>query len=628
MQVHRTGPLTWAQHMFWFYNDPYFMEDWGTEPRMARRLRLPRRTPMANLEAALAASVERHEALRTVYERPGREAPKQLVLAAHRPAVTIGSLDAVEPVSIFERPSFRCQVEVDGSTVSSALLVANLIDLDGASLAMIAREVQAFLASGGQTGDGDTGCTIQPIDLAALEGTADSGAESRGRRAMQYFQKAREHAPRNFLPSLSWKHGSGRTRSVTLLDGTAMEAAASIAERCRISVPSVFHAGICKVVSDWTRAPRFLFSTAVANRWGRNVREYIGRLAVGVDCQFELAPDDTYHSVLRRTHKSLFNAYHFSGRDFGAGAMEDARANETAGSVLAKPVLIEYLDYLGDAEVGWPTDGQYVHSMVEETRNDHLWFNISPYRNMTILNVNSDAAMLSEADGAEMLRQVVGFIRDAAEALERPVQYPGDHAEPWGREPETRWLELGISRFSANRIEASIECCEDVSAAAVFTSGIDSLVAYVAGPKADLVEIHERLLVESSHDPLMKMPSLYLLVDEPPTHAKREPFWKETPVIDRFSPADDYPVRVIVDERFEILKQAFIACNGPANVEAAKSYGALGGHYLKISGMMELLRVSGYTGLDPGDFLGLGSMASLAKQMRRSAPVPEDARPQ
>jgi hypothetical protein len=602
--------------MFWFLNDPFFMEDGDSEPRISQSLLLPIDTSITNLKAALEISVERHEALRTFYEHPGSGAPRQLVLAAHQPSITIGPVDEVQPVSIFDQPSFRCQATVDGSRVLSATLIANHIDLDGASMAMVAREVEDSLVSHSRPGDEITASRIQPIDLAELELNSDPRAKARDQRASRYFQKLRANAPRNFLPALSWKFASDDTRSVTLQDGTLLEAAESIANRCGISVPSVFHAAICNVVSDWTRTPRLLFSTAVGNRWNPNVRDYVGRIASAVDCQFELAPDDTYRAVLKRTHNSLLQSYLFANRDIGVCSMESTMVNEIAGSNLAKPIFIEYLDYLGGFENTWPPDGQPLHQR-EAGSTGLLWFTVSPFSNTTSLNVKSDSAVLSEEEAVEILQQLTIFMQRAANDLDRPVRQLRDRASAWGGMPETRWLELGTSRFSANRIETNIERCHGVSAAAVFTNGSGSLIAYVAGASADLVEIHEHLLFETSQDYLIKIPSLYILTAEPPAFGEREDSWEDLSVIDRFGPADDYSARVTVDERFEMLKDAFIRCNGSVEVSPTKSYAALGGSYLMISGMLELLRSNGFTGLDPRDLLSLSSMASLAKRMQR-----------
>lgn len=609
MEVVRTGPLTWAQHMFWFYNDPYFMEDWGSEPRAVLPLRVPERTSIADLEDALAASAERHEALRTFYTRPGSGEPMQRVLAAYRPEVAIGPLAAVEAVSIFERPGFRCQAEVEGGVVGSAWMVANLIDLDGASMARVAGEVEAYLADG--TLPASAG--MQPIDLAASERGGNPGAEARAERGMRRARELRREAPRNFLPALHWRYGSGTTRSATLLDGAVMKAAESAADQCRITVPSLFHAGICEVVSEWTRTPRFVFSTAVANRWRRSVRDFVGRVASTVDCGFERAPDDTYRTVLKRTHSALANAYLHANRDFGAGVMEDARSDELTGSVLAKPVLIEYLDYLRDAGITLP-DGRHTHATTEERRTDHLWFNIVPLPNTTSMNVNSDAAVLSETDAFAMLHQVVDFIQRAADGPDAPVHRPGSGGGAWGGIPGARMLESGGSRFSADRIEANIERCDGVAAAAVFMDA-GAPVAYVAGAGSDLVAVHERLSVESSHDPLVKAPSLYVQTSEPPQSRHQESAWRALPAADRFAPADEYASRVVTDERFEVLTRAFVECHGPTEVCPTESYGALGGRYLAIAGVMELLREGGYAGVDPGDFLGPGSMSAIAGRM-------------
>jgi hypothetical protein len=603
--------------MFWFYNDPFFMEDWGSEPRISECLRLPTEVAVADLEAALAASAERHEALRTFYERPGSQAPRQLVLATYQPPITIGSPDAVQPVSMFDQPSFRCQATVEGSSVLSAVLVANQIDLDGTSMAKIAREVEDSLAPDSESNIGIAAGKIQPIDLAELEHGANLRAKARGQRAIQYVQALRAHAPRNFLPALSWKYSSGITRSATLQDETLSDAAESIAHRCGVSVPSVFHAGICKVVSDWTRTSRFLFSTAIANRWGRNVRDYVGRLSSAVECWFELAPDDTYRSMIERTHRSLIRSYFFGNRDIGACTMDGARVNEIAGSSLAKPILIEYMNYSSSVKSTWSTDGRQAFAETEPGPTDHLWFNISPFSDTTNLNVRSDAALLSEADGIEILEQLADFILQAADELECLVQRRGDRVEAWGGIPGTRWLEIGDSRFSANRIETNIKLCHGVSASAVYTSGTDSLVAYIAGPEANLIEIHEHLLIETSNDFLVKIPSLYILTSEAPAFEDSEDSWKGVAVVDQFRPVGDYPDRVAVNERFGILREAFIECNGPSEVDPTKSYAALGGSYLMIPGMIELLRANGYTGLRPSDFLGLSSMASLAMRMQR-----------
>lgn len=618
MQIHRSGPLNWAQHMFWFYNDPFFMEDWGSEPRIWHRLRLPSQTLKASLEAALAASVERHEALRTYYERPGSAAPKQLVVAAHQPLITIGAPDEVQPVSIFQQPSFRCHVEVDGPSVLSALLVANLIDLDGASIAMIAREVENFLTPGEQSDRVATASKIQPIDLAKLELSSNHKADVRDRRAVQYFKEVWERAPRNPLPSLSWKYSSGNLRSAILRDYNLLEAAKSIASQCRVSVPTVFHAGICKVLGDWTRKSRFMFSTAVSNRWGMGGRDYVGRLAAGVDCHFEINSGDTHRAMLERTHKSLMNGYFFGNRDFGACAMEGVRVNGLAGSSLAKSILIEYHDYLEDVEGPLPKDGKRTHTGIESGRIDQIVFNIKPFSNFTNIDMKTDAAVFSDVEAIEMLQCLVDFIQQAAMEPDSPVSRPKNTTATLGNIAETRWLELEGSRFSANRIQANIELCPGVSSAAVFASGVDSVVAYIAGSEASLIDIHESLLVETSNDFLIRIPSLYLQVLEPPVSNKiEEGSWRLLPVFDRFRPDNDYSVRVAIDKRFETLKEVFIECNGDLEVDPTKSYAALGGKYLMISGMMELLRNRSYTGLSPADFLGLSSMSSLAKQMRR-----------
>lgn len=614
-QALRSGPLVRAQYMFWFYSDQYFMEAWGSEPRIQRRLRLPGGTSIASLQAALDGSAQRHEALRTVYERAGNGVPRQTVLAAHRPSIVAVPLDEVPPVGVFDEPSFRCQAIVDGSEVISAVLIANIIDLDGHSMALVAREVEGAVRHGGEPGTDLSSGGMQPIDLAMSELAADQESRERGQRAIRHFSELRRDTPRNFLPSVGWKFASDEIRSVTMSDQTLGQSAESIAADCRVSVPSVFYAAICKVVSDWTCTSRFMYTTAVANRWNAGLRGFVGRLAAAADGQFERSDDDTYRSLLKRVHRSLMRTYFFARCDTDAYAVEAAKVDQSAGSSLSRSVFIEYLDFLGNVENTWSADREPV-STVKPGRADNLWFNLSPFRNTVSLNVNADAAVLSEADAVEILRQAFDFVRRAAEDLDSPVRRLGAPGGRWGMRSDARWIELGDRRFSASRVEAAIGTRGAVSASAVFARDRDGLVAYIAGAEADLVEVHEHLLMEATHDPLIKVPSRYLLTAGAPSAVHRQDLWKTLPAVDRFEPSLDYPERALVDERFEVLKTAFAECIGPSDVAPTKSYVELGGTYLMIPAMMDRLRSRGYTGIDPGDFLGLGSMAALAHRLR------------
>jgi hypothetical protein len=47
MEIERIGPLCWAQHKFWFYNEPTFPREWNEE--LARRLGPDSTTPVADL---------------------------------------------------------------------------------------------------------------------------------------------------------------------------------------------------------------------------------------------------------------------------------------------------------------------------------------------------------------------------------------------------------------------------------------------------------------------------------------------------------------------------------------------------------------------------------------------------
>lgn len=602
--IARTGHLTWGQQLFWYYNQPTFRDEWGTMPLIFQRIVLPEGTSVQELQAALDHCAERYDALRTVYHQTGGQLPEQQVLATYAPPIY--EVDDEDPPNFdLERvPGFRCRISREGDKVISAELIANQIDLDGHSMVILERCIGAFLAGDPEPFPIDV---LQPVDCAVEESTRAS-LIANSRRGLAWHTEVRRRVVRNFIPFVGTESAVG-TASLRLPG--LLESVERTARRSRVTTPSVLQAAIGLVIHRWLGTDGCLVSTAVSNRWRPGLRHAVGRFASEIDWMFSCEPHQTIEQFLQGLHATLLAGYRFGARDIDACTMAAVRENCADGAVMAKPVFIEYLDFLRDRP--------RLHGTVKETEfryetkpGDHtrLRFDLVPRWPGIEIRLETDTRVASRRESEQLLR----LVAETTEAL------CGDPDLPLGTllarvsvprfdyNARGPWNRLGASRFSPQRTRTAVMRCDGVTNAAVRSEDDATPDVYITGA-ADLVRVHEHLLSAASTDPLIVVPRRYLAVAELPHQAGAPPSAV-------FTPGTDYDASNRADARTGAVLKAVEDHHPGLRAECSRTYAELGGRFLMIPSVVSEIERQGYTRPHPDWFLGLSSLAAIANQLQ------------
>lgn len=610
MQYARSGPLTWGQHTFWFLNEPMFLREYGPEHYVERALRLPADLTRVELEWAVNAAADAHEALRTVYGELETGEPQQRVLARYAPPLIERGDGAVEPVDIRERPSFRCLIRTEGDTVTEATIRANQIDLDGYALARLGTEIETELAGGSAR----RGEPVQPLDCAAVESQA--ARQDGSNEAILALTDLWRTAPRNFLPPLALvvDGGTGDTGEghlMTLLDVDLFARVADFAERHGVSAASFFHAAIGAAMAAWTQTFDLFVTTAVSNRWRSECKEMIGRIASEVDCGLEFPEDATAADFIELTHARLMRAYPRAVRDEEAGVAAKDRIDSEAGSVLSRPVRIEYLDFhTAAAELPPGAGRRRISQEIVDGDFDHFIFTVFPSDRGLGLSMTCGRIMAEADEAAAVFNGVVALADAFLDDPRAPLSTLLELVPSRTRTDSHDWITTGNSRHSLERLREGALSLPGVARAEARAEG-DGLVLLVAGDRPDLTALHEWLLVRASHDPLIRVPTSYRLLEP----AQGDPDWTAGRTVATMAVREDYRPSTDDDPRIKAMADVFRRCNPGRPCDPAKSYAALGGRFTRIPGMVAGLRELGCE-THPGDFTGLASLAAIARRQR------------
>ncbi|MCA2211338.1 condensation domain-containing protein [Jidongwangia harbinensis] len=615
MRIVRTGPLTWGQQLFWFYNHTWWTDHPGSRPEMTWQLAVPDGTRVADLGAAAAACAERFEALRTVYTEPGAGRPEQCVLSSYDVPVLSRAEAERTDFGILDRPAVRVVVPRSRGRTDAAELTVNCADLDGFSLATVARLIEARLdpAPGGPAIRYDD--QFHNIDWAHLETGRLRGRSERGMRWAEEFRRA---VPRNVLLGRGDRERIGGTRQrsaamVQVVD--LLPALTSVAERCGVTVAAVVHATAAIVLSGLAGGGDAHFHTAVANRWRRETRHMVGRVATATVCRVPVDPAHTARQLCRDTQGILLRAYQHSQRDFGACRMNGVRADAEFGGTLVVPAMIEYFGYLGEQADDRPRvlfDDARVE--VRDGGIDELRFEVAPLWPGLRIDLVADTAVLPPGPAVDTLHRMVGLLRAVAEDPDRPVADLLRGVPPIGTGDRP-----GPPVADAAQLGRRIAAHDGVDRAAVFVddAGPSPVRAHLSGTGVDLTALHEDLMLAAAGNPLLRVPTSYRLVRSAPDRPASEAAWRGCEATGRFRPREDYRRTAADDERIAALVAVFQRWHPGVRCDPSRCYAQAGGEYLLIPSMMVGLRTAGYAGAQPADFIGLASLAAVARKLSR-----------
>ncbi|MFY1683546.1 condensation domain-containing protein [Micromonospora sp. WMMD730] len=290
-----TGPITLGQAnmLGWIAKEkPYGRFAAGP-------LELPPGASMADVTAAVAALLTRHEALRTLFPGDGQT---QRVLRCGELTVEVFTADAdAEPqvlvnelIRILRADEFDLTVQlpirvavtaVDGVPTAAAVVYSHVV-VDLPSMVMLGRQFTELAADPTRRQVGRQG--DQPLDQAAAE------RSERGRRraeeALRYWERTLTTIPQNLYAVPPAPEGPGGSSSSWLWSRAAALALPHIAARTGASTSMAVLAAVCAVLRQRTGHRLIVMPTLCSNRYERRLHDYVGPLAtdslvsVEVDC--------------------------------------------------------------------------------------------------------------------------------------------------------------------------------------------------------------------------------------------------------------------------------------------------------------------------------------------------------
>ncbi|MEV0455750.1 non-ribosomal peptide synthetase [Catellatospora methionotrophica] len=322
------APLSYAQERLWFVDVAEAAG--GSSYNVPLLLRWRGRVDPAALAVALAALVERHETLRTVYQVDGGE-PVQVIQAARPVGVALMQV-AAEPsasslTEVARRPFDLTAEQPIRCTVWRApqrdlvLLTFHHIAIDGWSLAPLFTELAAAYedASNGTAPPGASRsgpASLRFADLAAWERESDNA--SRGLAERSAHLAPAESAVRLAVgetPSGAQVRDGARPGADLRFDvpERLWRRVVEVGAGLRATPFVVLLAAYQEVLRRWSGVDDFLIGSIMANRPHRSAEHIVGFFANTVPLRCRPRPEVTFAELCRQTRLESYRALSVQG---------------------------------------------------------------------------------------------------------------------------------------------------------------------------------------------------------------------------------------------------------------------------------------------------------------------------
>lgn len=271
---------------------------------------LPVGTTVQQVEEALTALQERHEALRTRYENLGSESPAQIILAPQPvtiagppqesdPVKAADSLGA-DPFDITAELPWRMTLVTDNGEIRWLAICLHHIATDGWSVNQLQREFLTLLSV-----DALPGGEVPTCRSLAEEQWSEAN-ETRRRSARKHWQKIFGKAPamvRDEAPeSVNGRWGRYGTAELS-------DAVNRVARAHQLSLPSVMLSAYCRAAAQYDGLDEIMVAVFTNNRsdprWEKllTTQDQLIPLVVSTD------PDEPFAAFATKVHWELFRSY-------------------------------------------------------------------------------------------------------------------------------------------------------------------------------------------------------------------------------------------------------------------------------------------------------------------------------
>ncbi|BCJ61915.1 condensation domain-containing protein [Micromonospora endophytica] len=564
------GPLTCGQRNTWQWmrtdvSNPMATLQW--------RLPLPPGTPVADVVAALATLLARHESLRTTFQEHDGQLRQRIlgsgVLAAEIHHVNTSAdlnltaqrmIDQLreKPFALADELPVRLAIAVAGDSALAVVAVYSHMAVDYGSMAILGREFGELVGTAGDrpveaAGDRLVGVARhQPLDQAAEE--ASPRGQRRAAAALRYWTDQLRRTPQCLMALPPADDGDTGPASAALRSPAATAALGRIAARTQASPAAAVLAAFSAVVSVRVDQSRCVFASLSSNRFTSRLRDYVGTLAqdglVVVDVagpDFDDLVRQTGAAMLRANRNSIFDVAdlvtqavrinHEQGLDFSRDCVfNNISAHLPAGAGEAANVQLPALD---PADLSWsPGPGDAESSLT--------WTPAPPFPNRLVLQLIAVAPAvvlgLSTGDTRHVPRtEITGLLRGVERVLVAAGAGPVRLAEvpdlsgvtPVARDSD--WVRVGVSWVQLSGVQELLR--EALDTPALATAEPDGaghrLTAHLVA--ADGIrtphQAHAACMAHLGGRYAVAAPHRYVLHDSAPADLTDLAAWRTRPVL-------------------------------------------------------------------------------------------------
>ncbi|HVV22894.1 MAG TPA: condensation domain-containing protein [Pseudonocardiaceae bacterium] len=521
-----SGPLTFGQRntLNWVDTDP-------ASAVLHWVFTLPAAVTLADVTAALAVLLARHEALRTRFPSDTQEVlgSGTLLVEVHRDGADADSLVATlrsRGVDFRTGLPLRVAVAVDGDTVAAVVAVYSHMAVDFGSMALIGRQFTELVGSPAAHVVGEPG--HQPLDQAAVERSPRGSRAAEA--ALRYWESLLRTAPQAVYPVPPPARPGTGLRICVLESPAAGVALGTVSARTKSSPQVVLLAAVCAVLGWRTGTSRCVFASVSGNRFRLRLREYVGSLAqdgllaLDVDASSfdELVARAARATLAANTH-SMFDAPRLwriideVGHDRGTAFTRDFSLNDLSSHLpFPEPSVDAAGDATGPTVVRWTESADFPVVMM---------CNPAKLAPELMLALTVDLRHVGEAE-TELLLRGVERLLVAAAAENVPLARLG---EVTGVPPVVRDADWVCVDSNWVRLSAVRRLVTDAVGPSRVVATRTGLVAYLSGTSP--VEAHAACMTRLPGRHLAMAPTHYVVCAGVPDDVDSMRQWRALPVV-------------------------------------------------------------------------------------------------
>jgi len=348
-------PVTFAQEVLWLLDrSTPGMSAYNTP--LARRIRGALDVPA--LERALNGLVERHEALRTVFQASGDGATQvvqpvaRVTLAVHdvRPAgmdgreqAALHALRAVAdtPFDLALQPGFRAALARLDDHEHILLLLTHHIVSDAWSYGVLLRELSALYEAAVNGGPHALPApALQLGDYAAWQrASANAGAIDQG---LQYWRARLDGAPSLELPTdfpRPVSQGFDGARGSVTLSRELQDKIRALAQQHGATVYMVLLAAYATVLHRYAPQDEVMVGSAVAGRTRRELEDIVGYFSQALPMRVRFENEPTFGQLLASVRDTVLGAFEHQDTPLESIVLELQRGRTQSHAPLFRVVL-------------------------------------------------------------------------------------------------------------------------------------------------------------------------------------------------------------------------------------------------------------------------------------------------